>query len=292
MWLLPAALVYTLFPVYGSLMPFLWQHMPMDEALRRFATILGGPMMPDSRADFAANVLLALPLAVLWLAVLTTGRRRKPWVGAAVAVWLSCTALALALEFSQLFFSGRLPALSDFVAQSLGALAGVGVWRLIPSRFWFVSSNSGSVWRSVQALYLAGVALYALMPLDLTVSLSELVGKFKLGMVRLVPFSGFAAEPGWALVDMALDTAIWLGAAVLTRLAFGRLTAQASIALLLFATVLETAQILVLSRVVDTTDVLMAAIGLFIGYRLSGRRELRRLGSGGSALSVGSLSAP
>lgn len=293
-WLWPAALAYTLFPVYGSLLPFRWQSVAWDDAVLRFSGLLAEPLRIASRADFAANVLLAVPLAALWLAAIIGGRGRSAaglaWLSAAW-VWLGCTALALALEFSQIFFSGRSPALSDCVAQSLGAAAGLAAWRAIPPGFWHASRSATAAWKQMQALYLGGLLLYALMPLDLTVSLSELAGKFTAGMVRLVPFSSFAGQPLLALTDALLDTALWLGAALLTQRAAGRLSAAAMLGLFLFAVGLECAQFLVLSRVVDTTDIITAALG--IGLAAAVRAKFQPpLGHGGPAAWLGRASVP
>ncbi len=273
-WLWPAAWLYLLFPVYGSLIPFAWQEVGLADAARRFAELLSEPLAIASRADFAANILLAVPLAALWMAAMVGGRgRRAPptEVAAAAAVWLGCSALALALEFSQIFFSGRSPALSDVVAQSVGAGLGLAAWWAVPAGFWHVSNSPATAWKQVGSLYLGGLLLYSLMPLDLTVSLSDLSNKVATGMVRLVPFSGWVAQPLTALTDAALDTAIWALAAVLVLRAAGRLSAAAVAGLFVFAVGIECAQFLVLSRVVDTTDILTAALGIGIVAAARGR---------------------
>lgn len=271
-WLLPAALAYTLFPIYGSLIPFVWRAMPWGDAITTFMALLQGPLSLASRADFAANVLLAIPLATLWQAALVGGRARG--LGAAqlfcaVWVWLACTALALGLEFSQLFFSGRLPTLSDCVAQSIGALLGIFLWGSIPPSFWLSDGSQRARWKQLTALYLGGMSLYAVMPLDLTVSLSELAGKFSAGMVRLLPFAGFWDQPLMALIDALLDVAIWVGATLLAMKAQSRPAASTLWGLLAWAVLIEFAQLLVLSRVVDATDIVTAAFGIALGARLS-----------------------
>lgn len=293
-WLWPAALAYLIFPVYGSLLPFRWQAVGWADALQRFSELLSGPLQVASRADFAANVLLAVPLAALWLAAAVGGPGRVPaalaWSCAGL-VWLGCTALALGLEFSQIFFSGRSPALSDCVAQSLGAAVGLAAWRAIPPGFWHASRSATVAWRQMQALYLGGLLLYALMPLDLTVSLSELAGKFTAGMVRLVPFSSFPGQPLLALTDALLDTAIWLGAALLTQRAAGRLSSTAMLGLFLFAVGLECAQFLVLSRVVDTTDIITAALGIGLAAAVRAKFQPPQ-GHDGSAAWLGRAAVP
>lgn len=272
-WL--AALAYTLFPIYGSLVPFSWTGLAPEVAWERFALLLAGPLVLESRADFAVNILLALPLALLWQAAWVNGLRlRAPAAiaAAAAAVWLACGVLALLLEFSQLWFSGRQPALSDVVAQSIGALLGLAAWRLVPAHFWAHSESPQQRWRRAWALYLAGLVLYALMPLDLTVSLSEIVAKWKLGQIRLLPFAAWGSQPVAGLTDFALEAAIWAAAAWLLGRAYGATAGWRGLVLVGLAVGLETAQILVLSRIVDTTDLLAAACGVLLARRLSGGR--------------------
>jgi VanZ family protein len=271
-WLLPAAVIYTLFPIYGSLIPFVWQALPWNDAVAQFMALLAGPLSPHSRADFAANILLSIPLATLWQAALVGGAapggRPAQRISAAL-VWSACTTLALILEFSQIFFSGRQPALSDCVAQSVGAALGILLWRLTPPSWWQGSGTARVRWKQLNALYIAGMVLYAVMPLDLTVSLSELAHKFSAGMVRWVPFAGFFDHPVVALTDAVLDICIWAVAAVLAQRAAGRATASVLIGLWLLAVGIECAQFLVLSRVVDTTDIITAALGIVLGAKLS-----------------------
>ena len=139
-WPLVAALAYTMFPVYGSLMPFRWHARPLDEVWPRFMAMLDGPLTVESRADVAANVLLAMPFGWLWMAaavlLLGAAPRRPARVLVGLGVVAAGVALALALEFAQHFFSARKPALSDIVAQGCGAALGVLAWRLTPPSFW------------------------------------------------------------------------------------------------------------------------------------------------------------
>lgn len=264
-WPLFAAAAYTTFPVYGSLIPFRWNAVELGAAWAQFGVLLAGPMRVASRADFAANVLLALPLALLWLAAGVTllGLRRRVAIAtAALGVWLGCSALALGLEFAQVFFGGRQPALSDVVAQSIGAALGVVGFALVPRRFWLRSNSAAGTWQRALGVYLAGVVLYALLPLDLTVSRSDLAAKWAAGKVHPLPFVHWRDQPLVGVVDFVLDAAIWALAAVLVRRwRQGPLGAWGG-TLVGMAAALEAAQLLVLSRVVDATDVVAAAAGV------------------------------
>lgn len=287
-WL--AALAYTAFPIYGSLVPFRLQHKALEAGWREFEAVLAGPLDIASRADFAANVLLALPLALLWMAAAVGDvRRRSRFATAAIAagVWLACAALAVGLEFAQVFFSGRQPALSDVVAQTLGAGFGLLAWRLMPASLWQRAAGRQAPWQRLAALYLGGLVLYAVLPLDLTVSRSELVGKVKAGMVRLTPFDGWAAQPMMGLLGFAGDAAIWFGAAWLLRMARRGTLGAWTLWLCALAIALEVAQFFVLSRVVDATDVIAAALGISIAAAVPSTGKVSPAAADGGVLRRG-----
>jgi VanZ family protein len=267
-WTFIAALAYTLFPIYGSLIPFHWTPLPLASAGAQFMALLAKPIGPVSRADFAANVLLAAPFTLLWMAV-AAGRLRRPaaLITLAVFVWLAGVALAFGLEFAQIFFSGRRPALSDILAQSIGAAIGIAGWRMVPRAFWAAGRSDAAHRQRIFALYLVGLILYALLPLDLTVSLSEIATKWHAGRIRLLPFQGWADAP----LDMAggfvANVAIWALAAALARRAAPGRALSFAIGLVMLAAVLEAMQILVLSRVTATTDIIAAALGVALMQR-------------------------
>jgi hypothetical protein len=266
-WPLPAALAYLLFPVYGSLVPLAWTPRDPGAAWAAFAALMAAPLAIRSQADFAANELLMAPFSFLMMGALAQCLRGATarLLGAALLLPL-CGGIAVALEFAQMFFSGRDPAQSDVLAQSLGALLGLLAWVLVPAAFWAADSGAQQRQRRVFLLYLAGLVLYALMPLDLTVSASDLADKWRAGRVRLLPFSGWAAAPAASLTNFALDVGLWAVAAWLWRRAAAPRPAPL-LNLVALAALLELAQLLVLSRTTDPTTVLAALLGVLLGAR-------------------------
>lgn len=89
-------------------------------------------------------------------------------------MWALCTLLAALLEGTQLFFSEQQPGLVGCAGAVLRRAARRGRGRLVPAAFWQRSQDQGQGWRKLLALYLAGLVLYALMPLDLSSSPSDL----------------------------------------------------------------------------------------------------------------------
>ena len=122
-------LLYLVFVVYGSLVPLELRHVPFDEALTRFSHIPYLRLGAVSRADWVANIVLYVPLAFL-ACVWVLGLRRagpRSYLGAAL-ILACCLALAVALEFTQMFFAPRTVSLNDLIAEAIGSLIGVLLW--------------------------------------------------------------------------------------------------------------------------------------------------------------------
>ncbi|MCX7274734.1 MAG: VanZ family protein, partial [Burkholderiales bacterium] len=124
-------LAYTAFVVYGSLVPLDWRPMPFDQALAAFRQIPFLTLGIESRADWIANGVLYAPLGFLSASLLLTSRWRLVR-GLALPVALAgCLALAVGVEFSQLFFPPRTVSLNDLIAEGIGTLVGVAASPLL-----------------------------------------------------------------------------------------------------------------------------------------------------------------
>ena len=145
-----AACGYLLFVVYGSLVPLDYHPHPPDAAWRDFLETRYLKLGVGSRADWVANILLYIPLAYLLCAgvVAGVGSAVARFIGVA-AVFAFCAAVALSVEFTQLFFPPRTVSLNDIVAEFVGAQKGLGV--LIMSN----SANGESVFKELLELTIA-----------------------------------------------------------------------------------------------------------------------------------------
>jgi VanZ family protein len=295
--LVPAlATLYAAFAIYGSLVPFDFHPRPLAEAWAEFLALRLAPVGIQSRADWAANVLLFVPLAFLWCAALWPRRR---WVRATVAlgVWAAAVLLSAAIEFAQSFFPSRSVSLNDIVAEGLGAALGVAAYAFTGARiavwlgaWWTAGTVSGLAGPAV-VLYLAGLVFFGLMPFDLSLSPALVYEKLATGLVRMGPVPRFHGSVAETLTDVLTDVAVWVPAGFLGRLAVppslaGR-SARAPAALAWIGCVavaagIEALQLLVASRVVDVSDVTLAAVGAGLGVRLAGRL-LRRWPAAGAA---------
>ena len=62
------AAAFAAFALYGSLVPLDYRPLPWDEAQRRWAEVCAQPIRVESRSDWAANILLFVPLGFFGMA--------------------------------------------------------------------------------------------------------------------------------------------------------------------------------------------------------------------------------
>ena len=275
LWLI--AVVYTVFVMYGSLVPLKFHALPWDVAVARFGAIPFLKLGIGSRADWVANLLLFIPLTYLWMGAMTAGGGRLRNLAATLALVPAATALSVGIEFTQLFFPQRTVSQNDIFAEALGGLVGVLAWWGTGRRFtdwlqsWQHSHTRATLAERLAWTYLAGVVFYNVMPLDLTISLVEIFHKWRSGMVNLVPFAGLPHDPATALYDIVTDALIWVPLALLWRFDGTRSAWRVWGLTLAAATGLEFMQLFVFSRVSDVTDILTASVGAALGSFVGGR---------------------
>jgi VanZ family protein len=275
LWL--AALVYTAFVIYGSLVPLRFSAIPWDDAVARFGAIPLLELGIGSRADWVANLLLFIPLTALWMGALTAGAGRARAALVTMLLIPAATALGLGIEFTQLFFPQRTVSQNDIFAETLGGVMGVLVWWGLRGSFidWLQS------WQQIHAraalaerlawVYLAGLLVYNVLPLDLTISLVEIFHKWQEGKVNLIPFGHLPDDAAYALYEIASDALIWVPLALLWRLDGTRGAWRVWGMTLATAAVLEVMQLFVYSRVSDVTDLFTAAAGAALGGWVGGQ---------------------
>ncbi|HSM22331.1 MAG TPA: VanZ family protein, partial [Rubrivivax sp.] len=180
--LAPWWLLWVVFVVYGSLVPLEYRPLDWAEALARFRQI---PMLDigrEGRADWIANGVLYVPVGFLttaWLAgpCATPGRRLAALLGG-IAFG---AALAVAVEFTQLYFPQRTVSLNDIVAEWIGSVLGALLaWRWSDAMRRLLAAAAGAAWVSsgrLLTVYGAAYVALALFPYDLLVSAAEVAGK-------------------------------------------------------------------------------------------------------------------
>jgi glycopeptide antibiotics resistance protein len=280
-WYAGLAVVYLVLVIYGSLVPLHFQRVPWDVALERWRQ---DPLMPlkiYSLTDFAANVLLFVPLAFLWMGALSIDR---PWPMACLAgliVVVLCAALSSGIEFTQIFFPPRTTSSSDIVGETTGGILGTVAWLafgpVLMKRLRHVMS--GQAGRGLVVLLLVGYLLFLALvqttPLDLTLSPVEIVRKYRRGMINLVPFASFRAGLAAGLAKAFWNAAFFFPIGVLLlflpTFAWNKETWRPMLyAGLTAAAGLEFLQLFVLSRHVDATDIVTGALGVLAGWFVAG----------------------
>lgn len=267
LWLIWAVLI-----VYGSLLPFELRPHTLAQALEKFRNIPYLDLGVVSRADWIANILLYMPLAylgALWLS-------RVRWLPRSLALVFTAALglmLAVAVEFSQIFFAPRTVSQNDLIAEGLGTLLGLALWSASHTR---LAGLAATVIRPGPSALTAGLTLYslaylglALFPYDFIVSLSDLQWKLMQG------------NYGWGLHQcgsLIRCTSLWAAEAaaalpvgmLLARL-FGQRPPGTGAGLLLalaMGACIEAAQFLIASGVSTVTGALAKAMGLGLGLQL------------------------
>ncbi len=243
------------------------------------------PIRVESRSDWAANILLFVPLGFLGMAALCVDRRRSAdwWAVPTALAWVGFSVL---LEFLQLYFPPRVSSINDVAAESTGAVVGIALWIVAGRRLtqgaraaWAGTEGDGTAARLLIA-YLVVLALVQVFPPNLTLSPVEIYHKYKAGLVRPVPFGYWTVDPRDG-VRKALEGAAWflplglLAARVPRWRAGGWQAAWEVLALgVVAAAGAEFVRLFVVTHSCDATDLATNGLAVLCGWcvGISGRR--------------------
>src|SRR6266446_6948122 len=112
--------------IYGSLLPFEYRAIPLDQAVDIFRHIKWLDLDIESRADWVANLILYLPFGFSTCGALS----RTTLAGAILLALLLGTFLAVSVEFAQIWAAPRTVSLNDIVAEIAGTGLGALAWSL------------------------------------------------------------------------------------------------------------------------------------------------------------------
>lgn len=269
-----ASVLYLLFVIYGSLVPLDFRDIPLNDAINQFKNIRYLNLGMGSLADWVANILLMIPLAFLWFTLLTKNAGLPKKIFLVIIIWLACFLLALAIEFTQLFFPPRTVSINDIIAESLGSLIGCIAGWFFGQRFmawlqlWHQEAEINS-WDRYLQIYLFGLFLYAILPLDLTLSPIELYHKWNEGRIILLPFGHLKSSFIENIYQWGSEAALWLPVPLLWQRSRRLTQFQLYQRLFLAALAIEFFQLFVYSRVTDITDILLALLGGGVSIQLT-----------------------
>lgn len=277
------AFLFVVIAAYGSWVPF---HTRSLTVLNAWEMVRAVPLFEftySDRSDWATNVLLFVPIGFCCLAACAADSRNQKSTLVAIPVIIAgCLALSFVIEFVQLWLPRRVFSQNDLAAQTIGTVIGVIAWLTAGQAITdWVRSYTGDAGpkRQVDWLlqaYLAGLIIYSVVPLNLTINPEELYAKFRNGRVVLVPFSG--QEWSWLLLgDYLTDVLIFVPVGALAAISWmpaHRPLRSLSESLFLGAMIvaaLEFCQLLVMSRFTDMTDIVVGTVGVAVGAWLMHR---------------------
>lgn len=270
-FLIWGSLVYTIFTIYGSLVPLEYSYLPLEEAFARFRQISFLDLGIGSRADWVANLLLFVPLTFLWTGALSHERSLLVRMLSSLFVVVGAALLSLCIEFTQLYFPQRTVSQNDILAEMLGGIIGMVAWGLAGQRFahwlegWKSVKSHLAITQRLTLVYLFLLFGYSLLPLDLTISPVEVYHKFREGKFNLLPFARLSHNPVHALYELASDSLLWAVPAFFWRWSDKTTSMRVWTIMMGAAVLLEFLQVFVYSRVSDITDIFTAALGAGAG---------------------------
>lgn len=166
---------------YLSFVPFRYQPLEFDEALRRFAHIPYLNLGAGNRADWVANILMFLPLGWFGAAFFVPRPRGRFDLVAIVPALILGAAWAVAVEFGQLYFPNRTVSINDIVAEVIGTFLGAWMWSAFGAHsldWWRTLLRGGrATANAVLAAYLLAYLVLSFSPFDFIISGGELAEK-------------------------------------------------------------------------------------------------------------------
>ncbi len=278
-------LIWCLFIVYSSLVPFQLRPPPAEGALAAFVHMPWLEIGLAGRIDWLANLVLYIPAGFLGTVGLGLGRHAKvdsTWrrLLAAGGMLALLAVLALLVEFSQIYFAPRTVSMNDVVAEVMGALIGCALAFALGSVFANLVSQarSASPGRAMVILYLVAYVALSFFPYDLSTATAVFGEKLQSGHAGwwIAPFQ--RSQHGMTHLK-------WLAEALLV-LPFGYALARrdkpmswarAGLLGLLLGVFIEVLQLFVLSAISQGASVVSRALGCAIGAALASHSiSLRR----------------
>ncbi len=268
---------YLAFVIYGSLVPLQYIPISFEQALQQFSQIRYLNLGIESRADWVANILLFVPLSFLLAAIGFKSSSPIRNLLLALLILSASFGLAIAIEFTQLYFPQRTVSKNDIIAESLGAAGGLMLYQLYGNRFkqflsgFAVARGQASLQLYLLVSYSVLFFIYNILPLDLTLSPVELYDKWQDGRLVIVPFASYRGSVVEVVYAILSDIVLWLP---ITALWFLHKPLQRSLAfysqVCLLAVTIEFCQLFVYSRITDVSDIFCALIAAYLSRRLVG----------------------
>lgn len=272
-----AGLGYLAFIIYGSLVPLEFRDRSWGDALQAFARIPFLQLGIGSRADWIANILLYMPLTFIWSGIVGRNKNHGVRIFAQLAVLAAAIVLAIAIEFTQLFFPQRTVSLNDMLAETIGSVAGLLLWYALGARVtgWLSDLRRGGITALAAALslYLLAYLGLSLFPFDFVLSTAELAAKLAEGKYGWLFAESGCSSGSRCMVKLVVEmlAVAPLGIMLAQLRTSSRKTARtssiavAALAGAVLGLIIESAQLFLNSGIAEGVSVLVRSIGTALG---------------------------
>lgn len=276
------SLIYSLFIVYGSLVPLDYHPKPFELAWQSFKRIPYLNLGAASRADWIANIILYIPLT---FSLSTYFKNKvKSSVQFFVLAFLTLAfslALAITVEFCQQFFPPRTVSLNDLIAETIGSMLGLVLGYRYGKRFTklyqHILAGGKEAFIASAILYTIGYFAISFFPYDFVTSFQELQDKLASENSAILFASGCGDSLRCsAKISSEIVMAIPLGVffSVIFKWHPQRLTAVMLMGFI-FGVIIETVQFFLVSGVSQGLSILTRVIGMGLGEKLYNRLVLQ-----------------
>lgn len=265
---------YSLFIFYGSLVPLHFNQLSVEQAVKLFSQLEKFDFHIINKSDWFTNFLLFMPVTYLLLFILKRPKNKLYRGLQLTMIVVILIGVSIGIEFNQLFISQRVSSFKDVFAQFLGILLSYVIYLF--SRMSFIrlahKLNHNRVqqkWLAYANVMIIVFIIYNLMPLDLSVSPVEIFKKWQAGRLNIIPFSSLSMRLDNYLFSIVSDIFIW--ATITWFYLKSKLYSPTQIIkkCMFFAFAIEAAQLFVLSRHTDITDIFSVIIGVSMCLKLN-----------------------
>lgn len=225
-----------------------------------FSGLKGG--MAEIVYELSTDLLLWLPVGLL----LAMERRSSPF-RAAIHVGL----LAMGVELAQLFVYSRVTDITDPLLAALGGVLGGYLASRERKLLAIISSRSSSFWYRAWLAWAVSMVVVFWFPFDFSVSSAPLQNA--LDMLTRLPFlTLYQGTEFRAINEIIRKIALFVPGGLIFGMAVsksGGSVRAGGLLMLMLASIIEIGQLFLLSKVADTTDILLFSLGGWLGLRLA-----------------------
>ena len=266
---------YSLFIIYGSLVPLDYHPKPFEQAWLSFSQIRYLNLGAASRADWIANIILYIPLTFS-LAACLIGKTKSLFHSIFIGLLILCFSITLAvtIEFYQQFFPPRTVSQNDLIAETMGSVIGLTLWfsygKKLLNLLTHLTIGGKNALLACASLYVIGYLFISFFPYDFTTSYPELEHKLAKGKDAF-----FISDSCGSMVrctsKLISEIALAIPLGVLLSAVF-KWHPQRLVAVMLigfvFGVLIESIQLLLISGIAQGISIVTRIIGMALGEKL------------------------